>query len=152
MMKDELNNGGGDFEKRLQRVAPRDVPPAWRKEILAAARAAEASPHASRITHHGFLSTLIAQLSTSLRPQRAAWAGLAAVWLVILAMNLSAPDRTATAALAQSRPSTETLQVLQQQKQLLAELVERAAPPAADRHRIVPPGPRSQRPNEVTAV
>lgn len=139
-----------DFEKRLQQLPPREIPSAWREEILAAARSASASCHAPRTTHHGLLSTLISQLSTLLRPQRAAWASLATVWVVILALNLATRDDSpgVQASRAAAVVSPETLQVLQQQRLLLAELVGRPEIHPMTRPKSPPPGPRSQRREE----
>ena len=86
-----------DFEKHLQRQPLRQVPGEWREEILSAARQASLPQHAPRTTHHAppspsLLSTLHPQLSTLLWPHPAAWAGLAAVWLVILGLNLTTRD------------------------------------------------------------
>lgn len=152
MMNDELNSGDAGFEKRLQQVAPREIPPAWRKEILAAAQSASASSHAPSTTHHCWLATLIAQLSTSFRPQRLAWSGLGAAWVAILLLNHLGAAPATTLAQTRALPSPQAWQALKQQKQLLAELDERATAPAAERPRPGKPGPRSQRPVTTTNV
>ena len=81
-----------DFEKRVQRQTLRQVPAEWREDILSAARQASSPEHATRNTQHAspwrsVLSTLNAQLSTLLWPRPAAWAGLAAVWVMVLALH-----------------------------------------------------------------
>ena len=68
-----------DFESQLQRQIPKPLPPEWRAEILQAARQAAAQP--PRPT---------AGWSVWLWPCPQAWAGLAAVWVAILALNLAA--------------------------------------------------------------
>src|ERR1035441_6307492 len=83
-----------DFEKRLARQPLRQVPGEWREEILSAARQVSLPEHATRNTQQlpasrSLLSTINYQLSTLLWPHPTAWAGLAAVWLVILVINLS---------------------------------------------------------------
>src|ERR1039457_4444776 len=92
-----------DFEKRLQRQPLRQIPGEWREEILSAAREASLPEHAPRTTHHvpakaSLLSTLHHQLSTLLWPHPTAWAGLAAVWLVILGINLTTRDASQAVA------------------------------------------------------
>jgi len=140
-----------DFEKRLQRQSPRQIPAAWREEILSSAERTAASPHAPRTTHHS-LRSLIHQLSTLLRPQRVAWTGLAAAWLVILVMNLASQEHSTLTAKTNSTPTLETLQALKQQRQLLAELVDRPARHETDQIKVVPIGPRSQRREETVTV
>lgn len=134
-----------DFEKRLQQVAPREIPSAWRKEILTAAQEAKASPFTSRSPQPGFLLNLVRQLSTRALPQRIAWAAIASVWLLILSLNFAARDHSAPPSTTAALPTRETLQALKQQRRLLAELVERATPRAADRPPATPVSPRSQR-------
>ena len=133
-----------DFEKRLQRVAPREIPSAWREEILTTAQQAQAIRPPAPGARPGFLATLIHQLSTLIRPQRAAWSSLAAVWLVILALNIATRDSDSAATQTASLPTPETLQALKTQKSLLAELIDRPAVHVADRSKTIPPGPRSQ--------
>jgi len=134
------------FEERLRRQPPREIPPAWRAQILTAAERANKIDHALRSTHHPRFSTLIHQLSTFFWPHPKAWAGLAAVWVVILTLQLASRDPTDVAARKTPPPSPEMLMVLRQQRLLLAELVERSEPPpAADRPKAVPPRPRSDR-------
>ncbi len=144
-----------DFEKRLQRQPQREIPAAWREEILTTAQSNFASPHAPRVTHHGFaLSTIIHQLSTLLRPRRAAWAGLGAAWAIIITLHLAtveSPKTTLTTAA--SAPATpETLQVLKQQRLLYAELVGRPETQPMDRLKTSVPGPRSQRREDTASV
>jgi len=138
-----MNN---DFEKRLQRQPVRPVPSQWREEILDAARNATASVPTPRPTY-GLLASLRHCLSPLLRPQRAAWIGLAAVWVVIIALNIASHDNSpqAQASRAAAVVSPEALQALQQQRLLLAELVGRAETYPMNRPKSLPPGPRSQR-------
>ncbi len=132
------------FEQRLRRQPPREVPVGWRNEILSAARIAGLRP-STRDPQTSLFSTLIAQLSTFFRPHSLAWAGLAAVWVVILALQLASRDPTAVAARNMRPLSPEMLMVLRQQKLLLAELVERPEPRAAERPKALPLRPRSDR-------
>jgi hypothetical protein len=135
-----------DFEKRLQQVAPRKIPSAWREEILTAAQQAKASRHHSPTTHPGLCAFLIQQLSILTRPQRAAWAGLGAAWIVIFLLNNAANDDSAPRISQRTVPTSPEMQeVLQQQRQLLAELTDRPERREPQRPKSIAPGPRSER-------
>jgi len=82
-------------------------------------------------------------------PCRRTWAGLAAVWLVLLTLQLASRDPAEAAARTTPPPSPEVLMVLRQQQLLLAELVERSESRAAERPKTVAPRPRSQRQEEI---
>ncbi len=143
-----------DFEKRLQRVAPREIPSAWREEILTTAQQAESASHPASAARPGFLSTLIYQLSTSLRPHRAAWGSLAAVWLAILVLNLAARDNSATAQTQNfTPPSPQALAAWRQQRRELAGLTDPTpARPIVTTPKQSLPQPRSNRRDEWSAV
>ena len=130
-----------DFEQKLQRQSLRQIPAGWREEILAAAT----SRHPSPTTRHSFLSTFNYQLSTFLWPHPKAWAGLAAAWVVILAVNFSLRDPSPRVAEKFAPPSPEVLVELKKQQLLFAELVVTRGPLDADRQKIFPPKPRSER-------
>jgi hypothetical protein len=83
-------------------------------------------------------------------PYRRVWAGLAAVWLVILGVNLATVTETRPVTLAKMPPpSPEALTVLREQKQMMAQLLGPLASPPA-----LPgiPGPRSERREESFAA
>lgn len=132
------------FERHLSDQPLRPIPTRWRAEILSAACPVGSRPSALD-SRPSLLSTLNHQLSTLFWPHPKAWAGLAAVWVVILTLQLTSRDRSETIARTSPPPSPEMLMVLRQQKLLLAELVERPEPRAADRPKAVPPRPRSDR-------
>ena len=134
MMKDETEA----FERHLSRQPTREIPGEWRAEILSTARAA--TPVRTFV-----LSTIIHQLSAGFRLHPRAWAGLAAVWVVILALHLAASDPSKVTTWNTPPPSPEMLMVLHQQKLLLAELVERPEPRAAEPPKALPLRPRSDR-------
>jgi hypothetical protein len=140
MMNDETE----PFERRLSRQPPREIPTHWRAEILSAAQAAGPQP-STLDPRPSLLSILIAQLSAVLRPHPQAWAGLAAAWVVILTLQLTSRDPTEVVARNPPPPSPEMLMVLRQQKLLLAELVERPEPRAAEQPKALPLRPRSDR-------
>ncbi len=146
-------NAPDEFENRLQRQPPRPVPPAWRDEILAAARRPAAATQDPRSDpYRGFpaLARLRQQLTAVLWPHPSAWAGLAAAWVVILALYLSgrdAPTHRLTGTLATSAPQVR--QLLREQERILAELIE-----PNDSAEIRPPvqgspQPRSERPEQL---
>ena len=136
------------FEQRLRRQPPREVPAGWRNEILSASRAA-GSRRLPPDPRPSIFSTLTHQLSTLFWPHSKAWAGLAAVWVVIFTLQLTSRDPTEVVARITPPPSPEMLMVLRQQKLLLAELVERAEPRAAERPKALPLRPRSDRYHET---
>ena len=138
-----------DFEKRLKREPLRQLPGEWRAQILSAAKRASPAHHASRITHHSppsrsVLSTLHHQLSTLLWPHPTAWAGLAAVWLVILGINLTTQDASTVIAKHASPVSPQIFMAFQEQERLLSELIGPREAPVAERPKPIVPRPRSE--------
>ena len=133
------------FEARLQRLAQRPLPEAWREQILGAARVASVSSPAPSRSGASWLSTLNSQLSTLLWPHPKAWAGLAAAWLVILGLNLAtrepAPEQLARQA---TPPPPQLRQLLQEQNQLLSELLGPPEASPADRPKPAWAQPHSQ--------
>ena len=140
-----------EFEQKLSRQPLRQVPAAWRGEILSAARAAQAIPHESRVTHHSWLSTVNHQLSTVFWPHPKAWAGLAAVWVCIFVLNFSTRDGGPVQAEKSAPPSPEMVAELRQQQKMLAELVGATELRVANRQPVFSPKPRSEHAN-VTAT
>ena len=148
------------FERHLSRQPLRPVPAEWRDEVLARAGDLQSPSVAPAMAADGDwksparasqLSTFNSQLREWLWPCPQAWAALATVWVLLLALNLATRDRSA------AKPaSAKALPVMpyawREQQKLLAELFppEPAAPP---RPRVppapVPPAaPRSElRPN-----
>jgi len=129
-----MNDDMEQFERRLCRQSLREIPKAWRAEILTAARETQAAHYASRMAHRSFLSTFKNQLSTFFWPHPQAWAGLAPVETV-----KSAP------------PSPEAMAELKKQQRMFAELVGASVAPDADRRKIFLPRPRSERTEILTA-
>jgi hypothetical protein len=121
-----------DFENLLRQQPQPPVPPAWREQILARARAvAPAAPRAS-------LAVMLADL---LWPTPKAWAGLATAWGLILLVNLAQADGVhPSAAGTRSNP----VYALQAQHKMMAELLDLESPA----HPTAPPAkpsPRSER-------
>jgi hypothetical protein len=138
-----------DFEKKLERQPLRQIPGEWREQILSAARQASLPQQAPRTTHHAprsvsLLSTIHHQLSTLLWPHPTAWAGLAAVWLVILGINVTTRD--ASTAIAKHAPpaSPQVFMAFQEQERLLSELIGPREAPVAEQPKPRAPRPRSE--------
>jgi hypothetical protein len=128
-----------DFEQKLQRQPLRPIPGEWRGEILSAAeRASRPAPGAS------FLSIFNSQLSTILWPHPKAWAGLAAAWILIFAVDFSMRDTTPVVAEKAVPPSPEVIVELKQQQRMLAELIGASQARDAEPPRFSPQ-PRSER-------
>lgn len=147
MMNDETEQ----FERRLKRQPLRQVPSGWRDEILAATRESKAVHPASRIPHRSLLSTINHQLSTLLWPHPKAWAGLAAVWVLILGLNVSMREPGPALTKKMVPPSPEVMVELKQQHRLFAELIGGNEVRDADRPKMLPL-PRSGRRFEIMAA
>jgi hypothetical protein len=141
MMNDETEQ----FEARLRRQPLKEIPTEWGAEILATARAARDTCHASPVTHHNWLATFNRQLSTIFWPHPKAWAGLATVWVFIFVLNFSMRDKSPVVAEKSAPPSPEVLVELKKQQLMFAELVGPRETPDADRQKIFLPRPRSER-------
>ena len=138
------------LEQRLRHQPVKSIPSAWREEIIAAAESARGSHCSPRTTPLSLFSTLKQQLAALFYPHPKAWAGLAAVWVVIITLQIVSRDRTQVIAQQMPPPSPEVLMVLRQQRLLLAELVERPELRAAVRPKSAPPQPRSERHSEFS--
>jgi hypothetical protein len=124
-----------EFEKFLSKQPMRELPSAWRSEILPALP----KPKAARPWWQEWLW-----------PSPVAWAGLAAVWVVIIGLNLAARSPTEQTASQTSVPSVDMVAALANQRRLLADLT---SPPVSEPPtRQAAPGPRSEllvQPREV---
>jgi hypothetical protein len=145
-----------DFEQKLRCQPLRQVPTEWREEILTVANKVGTARRAVRgrlgeASLPNWFSTLNAQLSTLLWPHPKAWAGLAAIWILILAVNFSMRDQSQVLAEKSSPPSPEVIVELRQQQRLLAELIGPRDTSDADRSKPLVPPPRSER-AEMVAV
>ncbi|HUZ06043.1 MAG TPA: hypothetical protein VMV89_01000 [Candidatus Paceibacterota bacterium] len=77
-------------------------------------------------------------------PCRRIWAGLAAIWVFIFAVNLSQRDPSEMMA-QKTPPSPEMILTFRQQEILLAELAGQNEPQAAERPKTYSPRPSSER-------
>jgi len=144
-----------DFEQKLGRQPLRQVPAEWREEILSAANKVETARRAVRgRLGEASLPKFRDWLSALLWPNPQSWAGLAAVWILIFAMNFSARDTSPAVAERISRPSSEVVVELRQQRLLLAELIgpHDKSKSDADRSKSPVPQPRSERCFEILAT
>ena len=125
-----------DFEKRLQRQDMRPIPREWREGILNAAR--RAGDHQ--------LSTINPQPTSWWRelfwPCPQAWAGLAAAWVLILAVNAATREPVQVATVQSTAPAREVLMALKERRRLLAELAE--SPAQVEPQKPLAPRPRSE--------
>jgi hypothetical protein len=112
-----------------------------RAEDLAAC--ARSAAQASRQRPSGFdLSTAAVRFwQETFWPWRRTWIGIAAVWVAILAFSVATSERSRTPSITPVRPDPQVLAVLQEQKQLLAQLLEPRTPPLISHVRT--PSPRS---------
>ncbi len=134
-----------DFETRLQRQPLRRIPAEWRAEILAAA--AERRP--AKVAGVTLASVIKSRLRELFWPAPQAWAGLAALWLVVLALNFATREAAPEMEARHAPPSPEMLLLLKQQEQLLAELVGQPDMASLTRPKVAPLGPRSGRREET---
>ena len=139
-----------ELEQKLSRQLLRPVPTEWRAEILREGRRAAVPNNkwdadTASLPARSWLSTINHQLSTLLWPHPKAWAGLAAVWIFIGALNFSARDTSPRLAEKSAPPSAEVIVELKKQQRLLAELVGSYETVDADRPKIFSPRPRSGR-------
>jgi hypothetical protein len=143
-----MNEETEQFERRLSRQPMRQIPGEWRAEILSTARVAE-TPRCgvgqrSALSLPTFFSTLNSQLSTIFWPHPKAWAGLAAVWVLIFCVNFSMRDTAPVVAEKSAPPSPEVIVELKQQQRMLAELIGAGQAREAEPQKWLPQ-PRSER-------
>ena len=130
-----------DFEKQLEQQPLRTVPPAWRAEILRAARAnLQPLPGPARP-----VSSQPFSWGESLLRWRWHLAGLSAAWLLIALLNIDHSSAPATLSRTQNPPSTQQLlTALRENRQQLLELMQPSATEAAPWPRTFIPPRRSQ--------
>jgi hypothetical protein len=131
------------WETNFAHVEPtRDAQIRWEKAIQAAADVNQRKHPVGELTFAATLANAIRLSFLELVWRcRQVWTGLAAVWVVILAVNFSARD-TELVARKSPPPTRETILAWRQQERLLAELIGPNEP-----HVAQPPKPFSPRPS-----
>ena len=114
-----------EFEPQLRRQPLRPIPAEWRDQILAAARAAVPRSSALDARRPSWWREL-------LWPSPLAWAGAAAVWAVILALDAAAFSDTEPSMAARFAPPPAVIRMaIAERRRLMASLFDAAAEPAA---------------------
>ena len=134
-----------DFEQRLHRQPLRQIPAEWREEILREGRRAAVLEIGDADTASLPELNWRAKLTNIFWPNPQAWAGLAAVWILIFAVNFSVRDRAPVVVEKSAPPPPEVLVELRQQRRMLAELIGPRDARDADRSKSFVPQPRSER-------
>lgn len=141
-------NNDEQFENRLRRQPLREIPSAWREEILAATdanrRAAAPPPRSENQT------ALLAGWRVLLGRFPIAWSALAALWVALIGVNLMMPGTVArVSAHAPQSARLESLAALDFQRaerELFGDQFSPAAEAApASKTPTVPLRPRSER-------
>ena len=132
-----------EFEQRLRAQPLRTLPPEWRQEVLAAARGASGAirPAQPRLSP---LSSICNPLFSRLWPHPAAWAVLAAVWVLMLSLHFAVPAKPAGLARRAAPVSPQVFMAFREQRRLLAELLHTREIPVAVPPRAATSRPRSQ--------
>ncbi|HSY09961.1 MAG TPA: hypothetical protein VK840_03510 [Candidatus Dormibacteraeota bacterium] len=139
-----------EFEQKILRQPLKKIPGDWRAEILANAESA-AVRRTMFASQPSLFSTFNRQLSTFFWPHPKAWAGLAAIWIFIFAVNFSMRDKSPQVVEKIAPPSPEMLVELKQQQRLFAELIGANDLREADRQKLFLPRPRSEREKVLVA-
>jgi hypothetical protein len=132
-----------EFEQKLRQQPIRQVPQAWRAEILAAATRVS-RPNHDALPVRGFLSTFSTQLSDLLWPHPKAWTCLAAVWVGVLSLHLTTREQPFALAVTTRAPAREIVLAIREQRWLLSELNEWRNIGEADRVKPSALRPRSE--------
>ena len=144
---------GDDFEERLRRQPLRQLPGEWRNDILSAANAAVGRGHARQaVSAPASIPTLKAHLVGLLWPSPIAWAGLVAIWLLLITVNHNAKDTSKTMASAGQEAASGMIMAWKEQQRLLTELIQPAKTAGIQPPKQSPPSPRSERSGALRVV
>jgi len=131
-----------EFEQRLRQVPVKPLPGDWRAEILAVAAAVQPLPEHDIHAAPAWRTCLLAGCRSLFWPHPRAWAGLAAVWVIIALIHFSQGDEAPVLAEKAAPPTPEMQAHLRQQQQMLVELLVPRTGGEADRPRRS--GPHTQ--------
>jgi len=137
-----------EYEQKLSRQSLKEIPGEWRAEILANCRGSKVE---GREQESRWPSTLVSRLSTIFWPHPKAWAGLAAAWIFIFALNFSMRETSPRIAEKVSPPSQEMIAELKKEHLMYAELIGARDISDADRSKLRVPSPRTERVEILTA-
>mgnify|MGYP006919788977 CR=1 FL=1 len=137
-----------DFEQRLARQTLRPVPAEWREEVLNRAGDLQSPSVAVATAPIGGCKppALLSFWERLLGPNPLAWAGLAAAWVVLLAVNRSGSGSPASVASRASQPNEAAIaEIVRENRRQMAELLNLDEPQAAPTPRKELHPKRSQR-------
>ena len=143
-----MNNEKESFEQRLGRQPLRPVPANWRAGILRAAQTVqvnEKSVHLPVASQTGWRHVVGRELRALFWPNPKAWAGLAAVWVLIAIINFSMRDTTPQTTEKSAPPSPAAVAELRNQQRMFVELSCQGETQEADRQKNIPLKPHSER-------
>jgi len=138
-----------DFEQRLMRQPIRSVPTEWRQEILQMVveethpLLPSCSRQVSELLRGGKRWGLPLWLNDLLWPCPQAWAGLAAIWIVILGLNIVATDSPTVVMSGTTSSAADSMIAMEEKRRLLAELLTVSTEPV-EIPRPAYLGPRSE--------
>jgi hypothetical protein len=138
-----------DFEKQIQRQSLRKIPGEWRAEIVGRASSLSSIEKMEK-KETGRMPVLLLIWRDLLWPHPKAWAGLAAVWIAILALNFSTRDHSEIVAKKSAPPSPEVVAELRQEKLLFAQWFGSSDAREAEPPKFFP-RPRTERVEILTA-
>src|SRR2546421_672463 len=128
-----------DFEKQLERQPLRTLPSEWREQIL------ECAQIKARARRAPIKSQSQRWWRELLWPCPQAWAGVAAVWLVIVGLHfIGGSEPRPDFQLSASPPPPEFKALLAEQRKLFAELLPPPDPPPVIHHGQPADRPRSK--------
>ncbi|MBU6402096.1 MAG: hypothetical protein KGS61_17395 [Verrucomicrobia bacterium] len=140
-----------DFEQWLGCQPFRAAPPEWRAQILTACKTPD-SHSTLHVAHRTFHVSVWRQW---LWPCPRAWAGLAAIWALSLALQLVSRSPSAQMAKSSAPAQAESVMSFAEQRQWLAQLLDSPnAVPAleAEPPKAFTPRPHSERRRDSVAV
>ena len=142
-----------EFEQKLSHQPLRRIPDEWRAEILREGRRA-AVPNNNNTWDADTASLPQLNWRTAFLnffwPNPKAWAGLAAVWIFIFAVNFSMRDSSSRVAEKAAPPSPEVVAELRHQKLLFAQLIGSSDAREAEPPKFFP-RPQTERVEILTA-